>query len=376
MRVTPEGRARGPRRYRAVVRLLLEWVRRATLAIGDGSKSGGEACMTLTSFYRTAVIGAFALPALLAGPAAAQIDAAANYPSRPIRVIVGFAAGGGNDIFARLVGQKLSELLGGQAVVIENRPAAGGRSAAEYVANQPADGYTLLVGASGMMSVAAAVYPNLRYHPTKSFIPLSMIANFPLIMSVPVSNPSKTVGELVAWAKQHPDKANFATTSPAFTITTELLKLKTGMPGVAIPWKSSTEMLLCVVSEQCLIAIADGPPSVPLVKAGKVHALAVTGSERSSELPDVPSMAEQGLPEVDIHLWSGVFAPAATPPAIAKKLEAVLRQAILAPEVSQKLKAMAVTPGGTSSDEFRRMIDGDIKVYEGVVKAANLTFEE
>jgi tripartite-type tricarboxylate transporter receptor subunit TctC len=334
--------------------------------------------MTWMSFYRAAMMGAFVLSALLAGatvPALAQTDAAANYPSRPIRMIVGFGAGGGNDIFARLVGQKLSELLG-QTLVIENRAAAGGRSAAEYVANQPADGYTLLVGASGMMSVAAAVYPNLRYHPTKSFIPLSMIASFPLIMSVPVSNPSKSVSELVAFAKQHPEKANFATTSPAFTITTELLKLKTGMPGVAIPWKSSTEMLLCVVSEQCLIAIADGPPSVPLVKAGKVHALAVTGAERTPELPDVPSMAEQGLPDVNIHLWSGVFAPAATPPAIAKKIEAALRQAILAPEVSEKLKAMAVTPGGTSSDEFRRMIDADIKVYEGVVKAANLTFED
>jgi tripartite-type tricarboxylate transporter receptor subunit TctC len=346
--------------------------------IRNVSDTGGEACMPWMSFCRAAMIGAFALPswlAVAAAPAAAQTDAATAYPSRPIRMIVGFAAGGGNDIFARLVGQKLSEILG-QTLVIENRPAAGGRPSAEYVANQPADGYTLLVGASGMMSVAAAVYPNLRYHPTKSFIPLSMIASFPLIMSVPVSNPSKNVGELVAWAKQHPEKANYATTSPAFTIATELLKLKTGMPGVAIPWKSSTEMLLCVVTEECLIAIADGPPSVPLVKAGKVHALAVTGSERSPELPDVPSMAEQGLPEVDVHLWSGVFAPAATPPAIAKKLEAALRQAIQAPEVSDKLKAMAVTPGGNSSDAFRRMIDADIKVYEGVAKAANLSFED
>lgn len=327
--------------------------------------------MLWTSIWRSAAL------ALLLGacPAAAQTDAAANYPTKPIRMIVGFAAGGGNDIFARLVGQKLGDILG-QSIVIENRPAAGGRQSAEYVANQPADGYTLLVGASGMMSVAAAVYPNLRYHPTKSFIPLSMIASFPLIMSVPADNPAKSVAELVAWAKAHPDKANYATTSPAFTITTELLKLKTGMPGVAIPWKSSTEMLLCVVSEQCLIAIADGPPTVPMVKAGKVHALAVTGAERSPELPDVPSMAESGFPEVDIHLWSGVFAPAATPPAIAKKLEAALQQAILAPDVAPKLKAMAVTPGGTSSDVFRRMIDADIKVYEGVVKAANLTFED
>jgi tripartite-type tricarboxylate transporter receptor subunit TctC len=330
-----------------------------------------------TSFGRRAVICALALPALLVAaslPALAQSDAA-SYPSRPIRMIVGYAAGGGNDIFARLVGQKLSEVLG-QSVVVENRPAAGGRQSAEYVANQPADGYTLLVGASGMMSVAAAVYPNLRYHPTKSFIPLSMIASFPLIMSVPVTVPAKSVSDLVAWAKQHPDRANYATTSPAFTITTELLKLKTGMPGVAIPWKSSNEMLICVVSEQCLIAIADGPPTVPLVKAGKVHALAVTGAERSPELPDVPSMAEQGLPEVNIHLWSGVFAPAATPPAIAKKLEAALKQVILAPDVSDKLKAMAVNPGGTSSEDFRRMIDADIKVYEAVVQAAHLTFED
>ena len=329
--------------------------------------------MNRSSFWRRA-----ALAALLAGaisPAWAQTDAATNYPTKPVRMIVGFAAGGGNDIFARLVGQKLGDILG-QSIVIENRPAAGGRQAAEYVANQPADGYTLLLGASGMMSVAAAVYPNLRYHPTRSFIPLSMIASFPLIMSVPIDNPSKSVAELAAFAKQHPDRANYGTTSPAFTIAAELLKLKTGMPGVAIPWKSSTEMLLCVISEQCLMAIADGPPTVPLVKAGKVHALAVTGTERSSELPDVPSMAEAGFPEVDIHLWSGVFAPAATPPAIAKKLEAALQRAILAPEVAPKLKAMAVTPGGTSSEEFRRKIDADIKAFEGVVKAANLTFED
>jgi tripartite-type tricarboxylate transporter receptor subunit TctC len=335
--------------------------------------------MARIGFPRKFIIAALALPALLAAaiaPAWAQNDPAAGYPARPIRMIVGFAAGGGNDIFARLVGQKLSELIG-QTVVIENRPAAGGRSAAEYVANQPADGYTLMVGASGMMSVAAAVYPNLRYDPIKSFVPLAMIANFPLIMSVPASNPSKSVGELAAWAKQHPDKANYATTSPAFTITTELLKLKTGMPGVGIPWKSSNEMLLCVATEQCLIAMADGPPTVPMAKAGKVHVLAVTGAERSPEFPDVPSMAEAGFPEVNIHLWSGVFAAAATPPAIARKLEAALRQAIAAPEVSNKLKAMAVSPGGvSSSDEFRRVMEGDIKAYQAVVKAANLTFED
>jgi tripartite-type tricarboxylate transporter receptor subunit TctC len=290
-------------------------------------------------------------------------------------VIVPFAAGGGNDIFARLVGQKLGDVLGA-TIVIENRPAAGGRVAAEFVTREPADGYTLFVGASGVMSISAAVYPKLAYHPTRSFIPLSMIANFPLIMSTPITNPAKTVAELVTYAKAHPDKANYGTTSPAFTIASELLKLKTGMPGVAIPWKSSNEMVLCVAAENCLFVIADGPPSVPMIKSGKVRGMAVTGAERSAELPDVPSMAEAGFPEVNTKLWSGFFAAAATPPAIAKKLEAALQRAIKDPEVSAKLKAMAVNPGGGPSEEFRQMIDADIKTYVDVVKAANLKFEE
>lgn len=320
-------------------------------------------------------VGAAVVLSLAAGfgPAQAQ-DGAANYPNKPIRVIVPFAAGGGNDIFARLVGNKLSEFLG-QQLVIENRPAAGGRPAAEFVSNQPADGYTLFVGASGVMSVAAAVYPKLAYHPTKSFIPLSMIANFPLILVSPVENPSKTVKELVAFAKANPDKANYGTTSPAFTMSTELLKLKTGMPGVAIPLKSSNEMILCVMQQQCLLSISDGPPAIPQIKAGKVRALAVTGADRSPQLPDVPSMAESGLPDVNTKLWSGFFASAKTPPAIAAKLEAALRKAITDPGVSAKLREMAVTPGGTSSADFRKMIDADIQNYVAVVKAANLKFE-
>jgi tripartite-type tricarboxylate transporter receptor subunit TctC len=316
-----------------------------------------------------------ALMVVASGPVAAQSDEAAGYPNKIIRIVVGFAAGGGNDIFARLVGQSLQQFIG-QSVVIENRPGAGGRLASEYVATQPADGYTLLVGASGAMSIAAAIYPKLPYHPTRSFVPLAMIGKFPLILVVPVNHPAKTVQELVAWAKANPDKTNYATTSPAFTITTELLKLKTGMPGVAISYKSSNEMLTSVVAGNSTFAIVDGPPAVPMVTGGQVRALAVTGSERSAELPDVPSMAEAGLPEVNIHLWSGVFAPAGTPPAIAKKLAAALQRAIRSPDVAEKLKGMAVVPGGGPSDEFVRMIDADVRTYVDVVKSANLTFVE
>jgi tripartite-type tricarboxylate transporter receptor subunit TctC len=309
-----------------------------------------------------------------ATPASAQGDAA-NYPNRTIRIIVGFAAGGGNDIFARLVGQKLQELIG-QTVIIENKPGAGARLGNEYAANQPADGYTLLVAASGGMSIASAIYPKLAYHPTKSFVPLTMIANFPLILAIPENHPAKSVAELVAWMKANPEKSNYATSSPAFTIATELFKMKTGAPSQAIPYKSSGESLVAVMGGQTLLTIADGPPTVPLVKGGKVRALAVTGSARSAELPDVPSMAEAGLPEVNTGLWSGLFAPAATPAPIVKKLEETLRRVIADPDVNAKLRGMAVNPGGGPSDEFRAMIDADIKTVADVVKAANLTFAE
>jgi tripartite-type tricarboxylate transporter receptor subunit TctC len=308
-------------------------------------------------------------------PARAETDAAKSYPNRVIRMVVGFAAGGGNDIFARLVGQKLQDVLG-QTVIIENKPGAGGRLASEFVANKSPDGYTLLVGATGAMSIAAAIYPDLRYHPTKSFVPLAMIANFPLFLVVSESSPVKSVKELVDWAKVHPDKANYATTSPTFTITSELLKLKTGMPGVAVPYRSAGEIVVSVMSEQTMFGFVDGPPAIPMVNGGKVRALAVTGSERSDVLPNVPAMSEIGFPEVDVQIWSGVFAPAKTPPAIVKKLEAALQTAMQDPNVRSKLKAMGVNPGGSSGDEFRRMIDVDIRKYVGIVKAADLKFDE
>jgi tripartite-type tricarboxylate transporter receptor subunit TctC len=324
--------------------------------------------------FKCALLTALALvPALVAQPAGAQGDA--NYPNKPIHLIVGFAAGGGNDLFARLVGQKLSENIG-QPVIVENKAGAGGRIAVEYVKNQPADGYTVMVAASGQMAIAAAIYPKLSYHPTRDFVPLTMIASFPLILAGPANDTIKSVKDLVAYGKANPDKSNYATSSPAFTITTELFKLKTGMPAVAVPYKSSNEMMLSVAGSNTLFAIADGPPTVPLVQGGKVRALAVTGAERSSELPDVPSMAEAGYPEVNIGLWSGVFVVANTPPAIAQKLEAELRRAMADAGVREKLKAMAVNPGGGPGAEFRAKIEADIKVFADVVKAANLKFEE
>jgi tripartite-type tricarboxylate transporter receptor subunit TctC len=315
------------------------------------------------------------LALLLLAAAVAPASAQSDYPSRPIRLVVGFAAGGGNDIFARLVADKASQTLG-QTVIVENKPGAGGRLAPEYVLQQPADGYTLFVGPSGAMAVAAAIYPDLKYSPTKDFVPLAMIANFPLIMVIGADNPSQNLKEFVAWMKAHPDKANYASSSPAFTIVTELFKLKSGMPGTMIPYKSSNEMNLSVIQGQSAMTIADGPPTIPQVKAGKVKAVAVTGKERSDELPDVPSMAEAGYPEVDVHLWSGIFAPSKVPPAIVAKLQKAFAAAIADTSVAAKLKAMAVNPGGATPDQFEKIIQSDVVKFGDVVKAANLKFEE
>jgi len=308
----------------------------------------------------------------LAG-AAGSAQAQSDYPNRPIHVVVGFAAGGGNDIFARLVTRKLSENTG-WTIVIDNKPGAGGRISSQFVAGATPDGYTVLVAATGQMSISAAIYPDLSYHPTKNFIALNMIASFPLVLVVPASLPINNVKELVAYAKANPDKSNYGTSAPPFTISAELLKLKTGMPAVAIPFKGSNESNLCVVSGQCLFTISDGPPAIPLVKGGKTRALAVTGSERSPELPGVPSMAEAGFPDVDTHLWSGFFVPTGTPDPVVKKLTSELGKALADPAVQDGLKKMAVNPGGPTGDAFKKRIDADIVSFSAVVKAAKLSF--
>src|SRR5262249_61548565 len=155
-------------------------------------------------------------------------------------------------------------------------------------------------------------YPPLPYHPIRSFVPLTLIGSFPLVLAVSAKHEVKTVAQLVAWAKAHPEKANYATSAPGFTIATELLKLKSGMPGVAIPYKSSNEMVLSVISGQTLFTIADPPPAVPLVKGSQLRALAVTGGKRLAELPDVPGMAGAGPPDGNLGMGSGLVAPSGT----------------------------------------------------------------
>lgn len=333
--------------------------------------------MQITAWHGKAGAAGLMALALIAGSscgAAAQTDPAANYPNKTIKIVVGFAAGGGNDIIARIIGQKLQDGLG-QTVIIENKVGAGGSLAALSVMAAPADGYTLLVGASGAMSVIPAISVKPPYATLKEFAPISNLASFPLILSIYPSHPAKNVLELVAWMKANPDRANYATSSSAFTLATELFKLRTGAPGTAIPYKSSNESLVSVIGQQSLLTIADPPPTTPQVKGGQVRALAVTSDKRLDDLPDVPTMAEAGVSGVNVGLWSGVFAPAATPPGIVHKLEAELRKIMQMADVKEKFRAMATPTVGSTAAEFARLIDTETKMWAEVGRAANVRLE-
>jgi tripartite-type tricarboxylate transporter receptor subunit TctC len=308
----------------------------------------------------------------LATPWAAQ--AQAPYPSRIIKLVVGFAAGGGNDIFARIVAAKMQEDFG-QTVIVENRPGASGMLAAENVKHAAPDGYTLLIGAAGAMTIVPAISVKPPYHGTKDFTPISMIAAFPLILAVKADSPAKNVQELIAWMKANPDKSNYASSSSAFTLATELFKLKTGAPGVAIPYKSSNESILSVISGQSLLTIADPPPTTPQVKGGQVRALAVLDTKRLEDLPDVPTMTEAGVPDVNVSLWSGVFGPANLPPETAKKLEAEIMKIMQMDDVKAKFKNLATPTVGSTSEYFAKIIDEQTKTWVEVGRAANVKLE-
>ena len=305
-------------------------------------------------------------------PATAQEDAA-KYPSKAIHLIVGFAAGGGNDIIARAFGQKLSESLG-QPVIVENKPGGGAIVATDYVAKSAPDGYTLLMSASGI-SINPAVYAKLPYHAINDFVAVSELASFPLIMIVNASSPIKSAAELVTYAKANPEKMNYASSSASFQLVTELFKQKTGAPMQVIPYKSANESVLAVVSGQVTTTIADAGPVLPQVKSGTVRALAVAAPKRMEELPDVPTLQEAGA-DVDAVLWSGIFVSKGTPPAIVRKLEGELMQIAKLPDVIARLKPLGIDTVGTSSDAFAKILAADIARWGNVAKSAKIKIEQ
>lgn len=319
------------------------------------------------------LIGA-TLVAAVAFLASSTAQAQDNYPNKPIRLVVGFAAGGGNDILARLFNTKLGEALG-QPVIVENRPGAGAVVATEYVAKSPPDGYTLLVGASGAMAINPAVYTKLSYDTLRDFAPITMIASFPLFMVATPTLPVNSVQDLVAYAKANPGKANYAGSSPAFQLATELFKLRTGAPLEYIGYKSSGESVTAVIKGEVLMSIVDAPAVSGHIRGGQVRALAVTSPNRSPDFPNLPTLRESGVTDANVGLWSGIFAPAGTPAPIVRKLEAETRRVLRMPEIHDRLLGLSVVPSAASAEDFAKAIRFDIERWTTVAKAANIKIE-
>jgi tripartite-type tricarboxylate transporter receptor subunit TctC len=311
---------------------------------------------------------AAAIAAVLSGESA---QAQGQYPNKPVRIIVGYAAGGGTDVVARVIGEKLAERLG-QPVVVENRPGGGARIAVDYVATQHPDGYTILIGGGSELSISPLIYKT-NYSPLTSFVPLTIAIEMPLILVAPPDHPAKTATELVAWAKANPDKSNYATTAPGFTLPAELFKLQTGAPGVAIYYKSAAEGAIALMNGAASWATFTPPGIVNLVKEGKLRALAVTTATRSPDLPDTPSMKELGL-DIDIANWNGFFVPAGTPEVVSDRLTRELRDIVLRTEVKDKLRGMFTVPVGKTPAETARHIDAEMKVWKAVIDKAQLKF--
>ena len=319
-----------------------------------------------------ACLGLIAVVAGVTAPALAQEDPS-KYPTRSIRLVVGFAAGGGNDIIARVFAQKLSESLG-QPVVVENKPGGGAIIATDYVAKTVPDGYTLLLSASGI-AVNPALYSKLPYDAVKDFDAVSQLSTFPLIMIVGANSPIRSVTELVAYAKANPDKTNFASSSASFQLVTELFKQKTGAPMQAITYKSANESVLAVISGQVTTTIADAGPVVQQVKSGTARALAVATAKRIDDLPDVPTLKEAGA-DVEAVLWNGILVPKGTPPAIVKKLEGEFIRIAKLPDVIARLKPLGIDITGTSAEDFAKIISSEMVLWAAVAKAANFKMEQ
>ena len=296
---------------------------------------------------------------------------AQDFPSKSINIVVGQGAGGGIDTLARILSQKMTLNLG-QAVVVENKTGAGGIIATEYVAKAPADGYTLLMGPIGNMVFTPILNKQLRYSTTKDFAPISLVASFPLIAVVTPSSNIKSMAELVSFMKANPNKANYGGSGPAFQFASELLRIKTGTPGEFIQYKSTSETITALISGDLLTSMVDTGPSIASINSGTIRALAVSSPSRIATLPNVPTMAELGLPEVEFRFWAALFAPAGTPPQVLKSLEAEVNRILKMPEVISLMANNQVTATPSTAEELGKLVASDLQRWGQVAEKSKI----
>ena len=303
----------------------------------------------------------------LAGPAAAQ-----TYPDRPVRVINGFAAGGGSDILLRTLLPKWSELIG-QSIVVDYRTGAGGNVAMEAVAKSAPDGYTLLMGSPGL-ATNSSLYGNLTFDPLRDFAPISLVGTVPNVLVTHTALNVTSVRELIALAKSQPGKLNYASpgTGTSLHLAAELFKLSAGVDIVHVPYKGGGQAQTDVAAGQVQVMFNVLPSALPLIKSGRLKALAVTSRNRSEALPEVPTMIEGGVADYTAVTWNGIVAPAGTPAAIIKKLNDTLIATVRAPETREQFAKIGQEQAWSTPEEFTAFIRDETVKWRRVIQAANI----
>jgi tripartite-type tricarboxylate transporter receptor subunit TctC len=318
-----------------------------------------------------------ALPPLLA-PIGARAEGADNYPSRPVTVVVPYAAGGGLDLVARLLAQKLSARTG-RSFFVENRLGAGGIIAAGSVAKAAPEGYTLFVGSSTQLAIQVTLRKKLPYDPATDFVPIALVASVPFVLIVNPSLPVHTAGDLVKLAKEKPGQLLFGSSgigSPPH-LYMELLQTMTGTKMTHVPYKGTAQAIIDVVSGRVPVLMSDVAPAAPLIKAGTVRALGVSSTTRVAVLPDVPPIAENGVPGFDAVAWLMVVAPAAVPAQIVDKLHAGIKDIVAAPDIQQKFVTLGVIPIDTPPvPKLQAFVKSEIGRWGKVVEHAGLAGSE
>ncbi|MBC7779580.1 MAG: tripartite tricarboxylate transporter substrate binding protein [Proteobacteria bacterium] len=303
-------------------------------------------------------------------------DAQPTWPAKPVRLVLPFPPGGGTDILGRAMAQRLGESVG-QAVLLDNRPGAGGNLGAEIVARAAPDGYTLVLVAPGFV-ISPSLYRKLGYDPFKDFDPVSLVAVIPNLIAVHPSVPAQSVKDLVAFARAHPGKINFGSGGVGTSnhLATELLAVRTGISVVHVPYKgAATAMMDTVAGNVQLITIGTGA-ALAQVKAGKLRALATLTPGRVPNAPEIPTIAEAGYPGLEVQTWYAVFAPTKTPSAIVRRLNTELSRAMFEPDVRERLASIGAEPMKSSPEELAKFIREDYRRWADVIKSANLRAEQ
>ena len=305
--------------------------------------------------------------ALACGVPAAQA-ADSSFPTRPVRLVVGYAAGGATDVLARLVAQKMGEALG-QPIVVENRAGANSNVGAEVVAKATPDGYTLYVFTIAN-TINATLYDKLGYDPVRDFEPVGMIAKIPNVLVVNPKLPIKTVADYVRLAKESPDGVTFASSGSGSSIhlSGEMFRSRSGANMLHVPYKGSAPAVTDLLGGQVQSMFDNAPSALPHVKSGKLRAIAVTSAQHMPQLPDVPTVAESGLPGFDVQSWFSIAAPAGTPKPVIDKLNTALNKALNASDVRERMRDLAATPEPGTPEQLRTFAASEIKRWHDVVK--------